>query len=147
METDIQGIPYNSWIEVPFTVTNAAIGLCNEFKDISVSITATCEASSSSSQVYQYGVIYDPVTRDVSIDYGTIVTAASSSATFNVEWPAGSVRRKLTADGMEDMKTMEAVMDAKIDRVNSFNSYVLVGLMVGVLCTLAVIVYGVFFKK
>ncbi len=87
--TDIQRIPYNNLVEVPFTVThvyNGPISLCNEFNDIVLRITATCEQPSSSSDVYQYGVAYNQTTKQTTVMYDPAhrIYASNSTATFSV---------------------------------------------------------------
>lgn len=98
VETDLRRIPYNSWIEVPFTVQSGF--LCDEFNDIEVQIIATCEIPTTSSSVYQYMASYDPSTREVAIDYSDSKNyrAANSTATFSVAW-GSSVPRRLLSDG------------------------------------------------
>ena len=88
--TDIQRIPYNNLVEVPFTVThvyNGPISLCNEFNDIVLRITATCEQPSSSSDVYQYGVAYNQTTKQTTVMYDPAhrIYASNSTATFSVK--------------------------------------------------------------
>lgn len=97
METELEDIPFNEQIEVPFTVSKS--GLCNAFRGIKVAIVASCEIASSSSRVYQYGVIYDTTTHMTKMVYdaGNVITAAESSATFDVVW-ADSQRRRLHQD-------------------------------------------------
>ena len=97
--TDIQRIPYNRLVEVPFTVThvyNGPISLCNEFNDIELRIISTCEIPSSSSAVYQYGVEYDEASKQTVIKYDPAhrIYASNSTATFSVKWPAA--RRRLS---------------------------------------------------
>ena len=96
--TDLERIPYNRLVEVPFSVTNTAgsIALCNVFNDIAVQIIATCEMPTSSSSVYQYGVEYDDAAKQTIIKYDPAhrIYASNSTATFSVKWPAS--RRRLS---------------------------------------------------
>ena len=96
--TDLERIPYNRLVEVPFSVTNTAgsIALCNVFNDIAVQIIATCEMPTSSSEVYQYGVEYDDAAKQTIIKYDPAhrIYASNSTATFSVKWPA--TRRRLS---------------------------------------------------
>ena len=92
--TDIQRIPYNRLVEVPFTVTrvyNGPVSLCNEFNDIEVMLIATCEIPSSSSYVYQYGVEYNTTTKQTTVMYDQAhrIYASNSTAFFSVKWPSG----------------------------------------------------------
>ena len=97
--TDLQRIPYNRLVEVPFSVTNGggSIGLCNEFNDIAVQIIATCEMPSSNTYVYQYGVAFNSTTLQTSVLYDPAhrIYASNSTATFSVQWPAS---RRLSRD-------------------------------------------------
>ena len=91
--TDIERIPFNRLIEIPFTVTNnfyGPNGLCGEFNSIEVRLIATCERPRSSSQVYQYGVVYNETSKQVNIFYDPAhrIYASNSTATFSVNWPA-----------------------------------------------------------
>ena len=97
--TDIQRIPYNRLVEVPFTVPhvyNGPVSLCNEFNDIELRLIATCEMATPSSEVYQYGVEYDDTTKQTVIKYDPAhrICASNSTATFSVKWPAS--RRRLS---------------------------------------------------
>ena len=97
--TDIQRIPYNRLVEVPFTVThvyNGPISLCTEFNDIELRLIATCEMPTPSSSVYQYGVEYDDAIKQTVVKYDPAyrIYASNTSATFSVKWP--SARRRLS---------------------------------------------------
>ena len=97
--TDIQKIPYNRLVEVPFTAThvfNGPVSLCTEFMDIEVRLIATCEQPTAGSEVYQYGVVYDATSNQMAIKYDPAhrIYASNSTATFSVKWPA--VRRRLS---------------------------------------------------
>ena len=96
--TDLERIPYNRLVEVPFSVTNTAgsVALCSVFNDIAVQIIATCEMPTSSSSVYQYGVEYDDTAKQTVIEYDPAhrIYASNSTATFSVKWPAS--RRRLS---------------------------------------------------
>lgn len=125
--TDIQRIPYNTLVEVPFTVThvyNGPISLCDEFNDIELKLIATCEQPSSSSAVYQYGVTFDEVSKQTVIDYDPAnrIYASNSTATFSVKWPAA--RRRLSdaaasglshADGYDAADAMTDILLRKIE--------------------------------
>ena len=125
--TDIQRIPYNRLVEVPFTAThvyNGPISLCDEFNDIELRIIATCEQPSSSSAVYQYGVEYDEASKQTAIMYDPAhrIYASNSTATFSVKWPAA--RRRLSdtlaaglsqADGYDAADAMTDILLRKIE--------------------------------
>lgn len=101
METELDGIPFNVEIEVPFAVSKS--GLCNAFTDIEVSISATCEMGSSSSNVYQYGVIYNESTHTTQTVYDAdhLITAAEDTAKFSLVWAEDDARRRrLSRDAM-----------------------------------------------
>ena len=126
-QTDLQQIPYNTLVEVLFSVTNnqnGAVGLCNEFNNIGIQIIATCEMPSPSSSVYQYGVAFDESTLQTAIQYDSAhrIYASNSSATFSVKWPAA--RRRLSdvttpgfspADGNDPADAMTDILLRKID--------------------------------
>lgn len=100
MASALRAIPYNQYVEVPFTVR--ATGLCNTFNDIAIQLVASCEdQTTTSSKVSQYGIY--PNTR---IDYNTIVGPAMSIAMFSVAWPEPplSTRRLEESIGMTESK-------------------------------------------
>ena len=68
---------------MPFWIT--ATGNCLNFVDVQLLIHSTCE----SGDTYQYGVTTD--NGEVAVDYTTVNSMASSTATFSVSWkaPAG----------------------------------------------------------
>jgi hypothetical protein len=80
----LEDIPYQSEIEVPFFVSKS--GLCDNFKDIEIQITAACEEATSSSAVKQYPVQYDANTKSVQILYNSTLGANQASAKFDVVW-------------------------------------------------------------
>ena len=92
-QTDLQRIPFNTLVEVLFSVTNnqnGAIEVCNEFNDVGIEIIATCEMPNPNSQVYQYGVEYNSTSKQTEILYDPAhrIYASNSTATFSVKWPA-----------------------------------------------------------
>jgi len=100
METQLTVIPYNRLVEVPFAVYNGPIGrsgilLCNNFVDVEINLMSTCEMPSTSSSVYQYGVVQDPVSKLNSVSYDSSIAyrAANSTATFSVVWPENGYRK------------------------------------------------------
>ena len=68
---------------MPFWITTT--GNCLNFVDVQLLIHSTCE----SGDTYQYGVTTD--NGEVAVDYTTVNSMASSTATFSVSWkaPAG----------------------------------------------------------
>lgn len=48
---DIGDVPFQELVEIPLVLTNT--GLCNEYKRVTLSLTATCEKPDSHSHVYQ----------------------------------------------------------------------------------------------
>lgn len=81
--TYIRKIPYLSAVEVP--VTFAATGLCRSF-EIDLHIIATCEMPSPGSDVYQYGVQYNPNTGGTEILYDYKRGPESSTIKLFMSW-------------------------------------------------------------
>ena len=114
-QSDLGGIPYRKQIEVPFTVTRNNVYHCHNYVDVEVTITAACEEASSSSHVYQYGLVTgDTGVKEISYATEDIMNEASSSATFSVSWAVtqrptraptsapNAVRRSLSEDKVEN---------------------------------------------
>jgi len=82
-ETSIQEIPFNTPVEISFSVTRT--GLCHKFTNIEVQLISTCEQNSSNSFKYQYDVVRGP-DKIQRIDYSKLVPADSASGSFSVTW-------------------------------------------------------------
>ena len=89
--TYIRDIPYLQFIEIP--VSFADTDLCQDYKDISLQITATCERPTTRSEVYQYEIEYNFNTGVAEIQYDNRRGAEKSNAVINtISWtPAESV--------------------------------------------------------
>jgi len=105
-------------VEVPFAVYDGdggigGIMLCRNFADVEVTMISTCEMPTPNSQVYQYGVVQDPVSKIISVSYdqNNILRAANSTATFSVTWPTGGLR-KLD----EDQQDGEVLLTEEVGR-------------------------------
>jgi hypothetical protein len=100
MAEDLAELPYNELVEIPFTVSS--MGICDSYKDVAVTITASCEMPSPNSHVFQYGVVTDEDgTTVISYDLDNRLYASNSTAMFNVEW--ASRRRRLMSEDNADM--------------------------------------------
>lgn len=103
-ETDLQRIPYNLWIESPFTATATwSNAFCSKWVDVKLRIIATCEQPQTSRKVYQYGFKWsvDALTT-ISYDEADRMYALNSTATFSVQWPTSTIRRLLQSDHNTD---------------------------------------------
>lgn len=86
-QTDLGDIPYRKQIEVPFRVRRNSVYHCHNYVDVEVAITATCEEASSSSYVYQYGLVSNSAgVKEISYDTANVMNEATSSATFSLSW-------------------------------------------------------------
>mmetsp|Transcript_26485 Transcript_26485/g.36425 ORF Transcript_26485/g.36425 Transcript_26485/m.36425 type:complete len:272 (+) Transcript_26485:714-1529(+) len=130
VDTELKRIPYNKLVEVPVAVFNGgdfgagSLTLCNDFVDVEIILSSTCEIPSSSGQVYQYGVIQDPVTKLVSVSYDprNRIYPANSTASLSVSWP--TQRRRLSNDSAEEgiggvIESRLLSLDGSIDGLNS----------------------------
>eukprot|EP01036_Dinobryon_divergens_P028161 gene28161-37060_t len=83
--TYIRDIPYLQFIEIP--VSFADTDLCQDYKDISLQITATCERPTTRSEVYQYEIAYNFNTGVAEIQYDNRRGAEKSNAVINtISW-------------------------------------------------------------
>lgn len=125
-QTELGGIPYRQQIEVPFKVSRDSIYHCHNFVDVEISITASCEAASSSSHVYQYGLeAGKDGLKVISYDPANVMHESTSSATFSVSWavtqrpsraptPSLNVRR-LSANAEQEDSTSK--LAAQVDEL------------------------------
>ena len=79
----ITKIPYRVKIEVPFYVTTIGT-TCLDYDNIQLIFFATCENVNT----YQYGIIFDDKSGDVTVDYDTTYGVSNSTALFSVKWKA-----------------------------------------------------------
>ena len=102
--TEIDSIPYRELIEVPFWVTTT--GNCLNFLDVKLLIHSACE----SGDTYQYGVITNG--GDVAVDYATVNSMSSSTATFSVSWkqPAG-LSAAISSSASNDMTNTSEIFN------------------------------------
>ena len=83
--TYLRDIPYLKKIEIP--ITFAETGLCGEYKDVTLQITATCERPTTRSEVYQYAVKYDSTAGSTTVLYDKLRGAENSSAMISlISW-------------------------------------------------------------
>jgi len=127
LETDLVKIPYNKLVEVSMAVFNGggfgagSLTLCNDFVDVEILLSCSCEIPSSSGLVYQYGVVQDPVSKLVSISYDPInrIYPANSTATFSVSWPASPPARRSLLNVTNDHGRKVTWTDGSIEGLNS----------------------------
>lgn len=93
---NIAQIPYGETVEFPFYVEN--VGPCTTYTNVKVMAIATCERSTSSSQVFQYGVVPGIYPVQISYDKNDRIYASNSIATFSVSWVSS---RRLLYDETE----------------------------------------------
>jgi len=129
VDTDLTRIPYNKLVEVSVAVFNGggfgsgSLTLCNDFVDVEIFLSCTCEIPTPSGFVYQYGVVQDPVSKLISVSYDPIdrIYPANYTATLSVSWPAAPSRRSLlnTSIDHEDLGRTLISMNGSIDGLNS----------------------------
>jgi hypothetical protein len=133
METELQEIPFNTLIEVPFSVSRQNMNLCDEFTDISVLLYCSCEASDSSTQVYQYGVFYDKENHhtEVLYDQDSIIRGGGSSATFSVKWVPWTKGNIGDDDASATTSSTNANANGCDDVVTNKNLFITAGMLCG----------------
>lgn len=94
---DVAKIPYGQTVEMPFYVSNA--GSCLSYQDVKVTVAATCEMATSSSQVYQYGVVPNVFPVQISYDEKDRISASAAAALFSVSWTGVTSRRLSSEEG------------------------------------------------
>lgn len=150
METELDGIPFNVEIEVPFTVSKS--DLCSNFVDIAVIITATCEMGSSSSSVYQYGVAYDTISRTTKTSYdpANVIKAAEDTALFSVKWATPSRRldesvRSAAGDNNQDL---HAILQGQAELMGQLNTlHIVIYALAAVLAVVAMLMLWLVLSK
>ena len=100
----MEEIPYQSLVEVPFTVRQDW-SMCNEFNKISVELVSTCEQMTTNNRKRQYNSV--TVSGVQYIDYETMVEKDKTLAAFSVTWPASPPQQRNLADGDNNMGKLE----------------------------------------
>jgi hypothetical protein len=100
--TYIRDIPYLQFIEIP--IAFADTDLCQEYKEISLQITATCERPTTRSEVYQYEIAYNVNTGVAEMQYDRRRGAEKFAAAINrMSWdpavPASTSAAEASASG------------------------------------------------
>lgn len=148
-ESDLRNIPYNLWIEVPFTALTSSTGSvddCYKFVGVRVEIVATCDMSTSNGAPYQYGVVVNPDTGVVALSYEEVdvIREEVSGASFSVEWPRSSAvdgirRLEISAKGTEQSAVAMNDMAALATEMQAMKRE-LMTVMVGFLSFLTIVV-------